>query len=74
MHLNQFDVKFKPWPAINAQALVDFIVERIAGEVTEQVKIEDGGWTTLPTDGLSRNKEYVRGIVLITPEGSLYLI
>ncbi|XP_031120620.1 uncharacterized protein LOC116023751 [Ipomoea triloba] len=42
MHLSQFDIEFKPRPAIKGQALADFIVECTAREVTEQVENEDG--------------------------------
>ncbi|XP_031104742.1 uncharacterized protein LOC116009751 [Ipomoea triloba] len=58
MHLSQFDIEFKPKLAIKGQALVDFILECTAREVTEQVENEDGGWWTLPTNGSSNSKEY----------------
>ncbi|XP_031120377.1 uncharacterized protein LOC116023511 [Ipomoea triloba] len=69
MHLSQFDIEFKPRPAIKGQALADFIVECIAREVTEQVENEDGGWWTLSTHGSSNSKGCSGGVVLITPEG-----
>ncbi|XP_031107130.1 uncharacterized protein LOC116011849 [Ipomoea triloba] len=69
MHLSQFDIEFKPRPAIKGQALADFIVECTAREVTEQVENEDGGWWTLSTDGSSNSKGCGGGVVLITPEG-----
>ncbi|XP_031090983.1 uncharacterized protein LOC115995980 [Ipomoea triloba] len=69
MHLSQFDIEFKPRPAIKGQALADFIVECTARDVTEQVENEDGGWWTLSTDGSSNSKGCGGGVVLITPEG-----
>ncbi|XP_019167690.1 PREDICTED: uncharacterized protein LOC109163402 [Ipomoea nil] len=69
MHLSQFDIDFKPRPAIKGQALADFIVECTAREVTDQVETEDGGWWTLSTDGSSNSKGCGGGVVLVTPEG-----
>ncbi|XP_019176073.1 PREDICTED: uncharacterized protein LOC109171496 [Ipomoea nil] len=69
MHLSQFDIDFKPRPAIKGQALADFIVECTTREVTDQVETEDGGWWTLSTDSSSNSKGYGSGVVLVTPEG-----
>ncbi|XP_019177744.1 PREDICTED: uncharacterized protein LOC109172949 [Ipomoea nil] len=69
MHLSQFDIDFKPRPAVKGQALADFIVECIAWEVTDQVETKDGGWWTLSTDGSSNNKGCDSGVMLVTPEG-----
>ncbi|XP_019184828.1 PREDICTED: uncharacterized protein LOC109179800 [Ipomoea nil] len=69
MHLSQFDIDFKPRPAIKGQALADFIVECTAQEVTDQVETEDGGWWTLSTEGSSNSKGCGGGVVLVTPEG-----
>ncbi|XP_019157957.1 PREDICTED: uncharacterized protein LOC109154680 [Ipomoea nil] len=69
MHLSQFDIDFKPRPAIKGQALADFIVECTAREVADQVETEDGGWWTLSTDGSSNSKGCGGGVVLVTPEG-----
>ncbi|XP_019179926.1 PREDICTED: uncharacterized protein LOC109175129 [Ipomoea nil] len=69
MHLSQFDIDFKPRPAIKGQALADFIVECTAREVTDQVETEDGGWWTLSTNGSSNSKGCGGGVVLVTPEG-----
>ncbi|XP_019159996.1 PREDICTED: uncharacterized protein LOC109156598 [Ipomoea nil] len=66
---SQFDIDFKPRPAIKGQALADFIVECTAREVTDQVETEDGGWWTLSTDGSSNSKGCGGGVVLVTPEG-----
>ncbi|XP_019183731.1 PREDICTED: uncharacterized protein LOC109178650 [Ipomoea nil] len=69
MRLSQFDIQFKPRPAIKGQALADFIVECTAREVTERVRDEDEEWWTLSTDGSSSTKSCGGGFVLITPEG-----
>ncbi|XP_019160670.1 PREDICTED: uncharacterized protein LOC109157216 [Ipomoea nil] len=69
MRLSQFDIQFKPRPAIKGQALADFIVECTAREATEQVRDEDEEWWTLSTDGSSSTKSCGGGVVLITPEG-----
>ncbi|XP_019178800.1 PREDICTED: uncharacterized protein LOC109173935 [Ipomoea nil] len=69
MHLSQFDIDFKPRPAIKGQALADFIVECTTREVTDQVETENGGWWTLSTDGSSNSKGCGGGVVLVTPEG-----
>ncbi|XP_019176184.1 PREDICTED: uncharacterized protein LOC109171588 [Ipomoea nil] len=69
MRLSQFDIQFKPRPAIKGQALADFIVECTAREATERVRDEDEEWWTLSTDGSSSTKSCGGGVVLITPEG-----
>ncbi|XP_019173888.1 PREDICTED: uncharacterized protein LOC109169460 [Ipomoea nil] len=69
MLLSQFDIQFKPRPAIKGQALVDFIVECTALEGTERVRDEDEEWWTLSTDGSSSTKSYGGGVILITPDG-----
>ncbi|XP_019186014.1 PREDICTED: uncharacterized protein LOC109180761 [Ipomoea nil] len=69
MRLSQFDIQFKPRPAIKGQALADFIVECTAREATERVRDEDEEWWTLSTDGSSSAKNCGGGVVLITPEG-----
>ncbi|XP_019200215.1 PREDICTED: uncharacterized protein LOC109193838 [Ipomoea nil] len=69
MRLSQFDIQFKPRPAIKGQALADFIVECTAREATGRVREDDEEWWTLSTDGSSSAKSCGGGVVLITPEG-----
>ncbi|XP_019173389.1 PREDICTED: uncharacterized protein LOC109168965 [Ipomoea nil] len=69
MRLSQFDIQFKPRPAIKGQAVADFIVECTAREATERVRDEDEERWTLSTDGSSSTKSCGGGAVLITPEG-----
>ncbi|XP_019170997.1 PREDICTED: uncharacterized protein LOC109166502 [Ipomoea nil] len=69
MRLSQFDIQFKPRPAIKGQALADFIVECTAWEATERVPNEDEEWWTLSTDGSSSTKGCGGEVVLINQEG-----
>ncbi|XP_019197405.1 PREDICTED: uncharacterized protein LOC109191268 [Ipomoea nil] len=69
MRLSQYNIQFKPRPAIKGQALADFIVECTAREATEQARSEEEEWWTLSTDGSSSAKGCGGGVVLVTPEG-----
>ncbi|XP_019160737.1 PREDICTED: uncharacterized protein LOC109157290 [Ipomoea nil] len=69
MRLSQYNIQFKPRPAIKGQALADFIVECTAREATEQARSEEEEWWTLSIDGSSSAKGCRGGVVLVTPEG-----
>ncbi|XP_019170965.1 PREDICTED: uncharacterized protein LOC109166467 [Ipomoea nil] len=69
MQLSQYDVQFKPRPAIKGHALADFIVECTDREVAELARSDEEDWWTLSTDGSSDPKGCGGGVVLVTPEG-----
>ncbi|XP_019175786.1 PREDICTED: uncharacterized protein LOC109171110 [Ipomoea nil] len=69
IRLSQYDVQFKPRPAIKGQALADFIVECTAREAAELARSDEEDWWTLSTDGSSGLKGCGGGVVLVTPEG-----
>ncbi|XP_019178888.1 PREDICTED: uncharacterized protein LOC109174051 [Ipomoea nil] len=69
MRLSQYDVQFKPQPAIKGQALADFIVECTAREAAELAQSDEEDWWTLSTDGSSGPKGCGGGVVLVTQEG-----
>ncbi|XP_019191511.1 PREDICTED: uncharacterized protein LOC109186059 [Ipomoea nil] len=60
--LSQYNVQFKPRPAIKGQALT-------AREATELARSDEDDWWTLSTDGSSGPKGCGGGVVLVTPEG-----
>ena len=66
IELGQFDIEYRPWPAIKAQVLADFIAEFTYSYKKEELLVET--WT-VQMDGSVIKKVGGTGVVLISPEG-----
>ena len=67
VELNQFDIDYKPWTAIKAQALANFITKFT---LSNNQKTQDGSKSlTVLIDGSSIQKRWGVGVIINTPEG-----
>ena len=64
IELSQFDIEYRPWTAIKAQALADSIVEFTAPEHEEN---QEELWT-IHTDRSSTQKRGGAGVIITSPE------
>ncbi|KAK3037796.1 hypothetical protein RJ639_030715 [Escallonia herrerae] len=73
VELGEFDLQYKPRTTVKAQALADFIVECTLPEDPPQLVISEvtDPWN-LYVDGSSAVGNSGAGIILISPEGTLY--
>ena len=67
IELSQFDVEYRPWTAIKAQALADFIAEFTTPEDANR---QEDLWT-INTDGSSTQQGGRAGIVITSPENDV---
>ena len=70
IELSEFDIDYRPRPAIKAQVLADFITETSFRENPEEL-LPEGAWT-LHTDGAVNAEGCGAGIVLTSPAGEKY--
>ncbi|XP_019197162.1 PREDICTED: uncharacterized protein LOC109191030 [Ipomoea nil] len=68
--LTQYEIEYRPRPAIKGQALVDFLVECTVRETRPSV-VEDpeAAWWSLATDGSSSKKGACGGVVITSLKG-----
>ena len=69
IELSQFDIEYHPKTAIKAQALVDFIVEFTSPD-KDRLTNKARRWM-IQIDGLSAQKRWRVGVVIITPDGEI---
>ena len=70
IELSEFDIEYRPRPAIKAQALADFITETSFRE--EEGGGSKGSEWTLHVDGAANAEGCGAGIVLTSPAGEVY--
>ena len=69
IELSQFDIEYHPRITIKAQALVDFIVEFTSPD-KDRLTNKARRWM-IQIDGLSAQKRWRVGVVIITPDGEI---
>ena len=69
IELSQFDIEYHPRITIKAQALVDFIVEFTSPD-KDRLTNKPRRWM-IQIDGLSAQKRWRVGVVIITPDGEI---